>query len=87
MLTESISKRIDRCWTRVLCAIVAYAILSMSPIGVAAQVFDPPVFTPGLHHLRLLRIDESAIGYAISIPSAIGINLTPVMIGSSPLIP
>ena len=69
MSTDSSSKSIDRCRTRVLGAIMAYAILSMSPIGVAAQVLDPPVFTPGLHHLKLQRTDEPAIDYAISIPS------------------
>src|SRR6516165_672018 len=52
-----------------LCTIMAYAILSLLPIGVAAQVIgDPPVLTPGLHNLMLPRADESAIRYAISIP-------------------
>src|SRR5262245_40086858 len=69
MSTDRIAKRIYCCWTHVLCAIMSYAILSMSPIGVEAQVLDPPVFTPGLHHLKLLRGDEPAIDYAISIPS------------------
>jgi predicted peptidase len=39
------------------------------PIGVAAQVVgDPPALIPGLHHLKLPRADEPAIGYAIFIP-------------------
>src|SRR5262249_41820823 len=69
MLTDRISRRIGRCRTRVLGASMACAILSIFPIGAAAQVFDPPVFTPGLHQLNLLRRDEPTIGYAISIPS------------------
>jgi len=48
---------------------MAYAILSLLPIGVAAQLAgDPPVLTPGLHNLKLARADEPAISYAISIP-------------------
>jgi predicted peptidase len=54
---------------RILCTIMAYAILSLLPIGAAAQVVDdPPALTPGLHHLKLPRTDEPAIGYAIVIP-------------------
>jgi predicted peptidase len=49
--------------------IMAYAILSLLPIAVAAQVVrDPPALTPGLHNLELRRADEPAIRYAISIP-------------------
>ena len=52
-----------------LCTIMAYAILSLLPIGVAAQVVgDPPALIPGLHNLELPRADEPAIRYAISIP-------------------
>ena len=52
-----------------LCTIMVYAILSLLPIGVAAQVVgDPPVLTPGLHYLELPRADEPAIRYAIAIP-------------------
>lgn len=52
-----------------LCAIMAYAILSLLPMGVAAQVGgDLPMLTPGLHDLRLPRADGPAIRYAISIP-------------------
>jgi predicted peptidase len=53
-----------------LCTIMACAILSLLPIGVAAQVAgDPPALTPGLHQLKLPRADEPAIGYALSIPA------------------
>jgi predicted peptidase len=53
-----------------LCTIMAYAILSLLPIGAAAQVAgDPPVLTPGLHSLTLPRSDEPTIRYAISIPA------------------
>jgi len=52
-----------------LCTIVACAILSMLPIGAAAQVpSDPAVLAPGLHDLKLPRAGEPAIGYAIYIP-------------------
>lgn len=68
MALDSISKRVHL--RRIcLCAMTAYAILSLLPIGVAAQVAgDPPVLTPGLHNLKLTRADEPAIRYAISIP-------------------
>jgi hypothetical protein len=53
-----------------LCAIAAFALLSVSPNGPAAQgTIDPPVLAPGLHELTLARAGEPAIGYAISIPS------------------
>jgi predicted peptidase len=49
--------------------IMAYAILSLLPVGVAAQVVrDSPALTPGLHKLELRRGDEPTIRYAISIP-------------------
>jgi predicted peptidase len=49
--------------------IMAFAILSLLPIGVAAQAADDsPVLTPGLHGLSLSRGDEPAIHYTISIP-------------------
>jgi predicted peptidase len=69
MSLDSISKRV--CFRRIcaLCSIMAYAILSLLPIGVAAQVVgDPPVLTPGLHDLKLPRADDPAISYAIYIP-------------------
>jgi predicted peptidase len=69
MSRDSISKRV--CFRSIypLCTIMACAILSLLPIGVAAQVVgDPPVLTPGLHNLELPRADEPAIRYAIYIP-------------------
>ena len=70
MSLHSTSKRV--CFRRIapLCMIIACAILSLSPIGVAAQVAgDPPVLAPGLHNLQLPRADEPAIRYAIYIPN------------------
>jgi predicted peptidase len=59
--------------TRRICllgTIMAYAVLSLLPIGAAAQILvDAPATTPGLHHLKASRADEPAIGYAISIPA------------------
>jgi predicted peptidase len=53
-----------------LCAIAAFALLSVSPNGAAAQgAGDPAVLAPGLHEVTLARAGEPAIGYAISIPS------------------
>ena len=47
----------------------AFALLSVLPIGAAAQgTGNPPVFAPGLHELTLARADEPGISYAISIP-------------------
>ena len=69
MSLHSISKRVDFRRICPLCTIMAYAILSLLPIGAAAQVAGaPPALTPGLHHLTLPRADEPAIGYTISIP-------------------
>jgi predicted peptidase len=69
MSLDSISKRVSFRRICSLCTIVVYAILSLLPTGVAAQVVDdPPVLTPGLHNLTLSRADEPAIHYAISIP-------------------
>jgi predicted peptidase len=69
MALDSISRRVRFRRIRPLCTMMAYAILSLLPIGVAAQVAgDPPVLTPGLHSLTLARADEPAISYAISIP-------------------
>jgi len=54
MSLDSISKRVYFRGIWPLCTIMAYAILSLSPIGLAAQVVgDPPVLTPGLHNLEL----------------------------------
>ncbi len=69
MSLDSIAKRVSVRRICPLCAIVAYAMLSLLPIGVAAQVAgEPPVLTPGLHSLELPRADEPAIRYAIYIP-------------------
>ena len=49
--------------------IMAYAIMFLLPIGLAAQVVrDSAALTPGLHNLDLRRADEPAVRYAISIP-------------------
>jgi predicted peptidase len=49
--------------------IIACAIPSLLPSGVAAQVVgDPPALTPGLHSRTLSRGDEPAVRYAIYIP-------------------
>ena len=72
MSLDSISKRV---WFRGICSlgtIMAYVVVSLLPIGVAAQVTrDSPVLTPGLHNLELPRADEPAIHYAISIPAPV----------------
>ena len=52
MSRDSISKRAWFRWICPLCTILAYAILSLLPIGVAAQVVrNPPALVPGLHDL------------------------------------
>ena len=67
MSFDRISRHVRR--TSPLWTIVAYATLSLMPVGSAAQVAgDPPVVGPGLHNLQLLRADEPSIRYAISIP-------------------
>src|SRR5215470_15090062 len=69
MSLDSISKRVYCRRTCPLGTIMAYTILSLFPIGVAAQVVrDSAVLSPGLHNLELPRADEPAIRYAISIP-------------------
>jgi predicted peptidase len=69
MPLDSISTRACFRRTRLLCAIMAYAILSLLPIGAAAQVAgDPPALAPGLHRLTLPRADEPAVHYAIYVP-------------------
>jgi len=71
MSRGSISKRVYFRGIWPLCTIMAYAILSLLPIGVAAQVVgDAPELTPGLHNLELPRADEPVIHYAISIPGS-----------------
>ena len=54
---------------RILCTIMAYAMLSLFPVGAAAQGVGDPPLTPGLHHLKLTPAAGPAIGYAISIPA------------------
>jgi predicted peptidase len=69
MSLVSISKRVGFRRICPLCTIIACAILSLLPIGVAAQVVGgPSALTPGLHNLTLPRADEPALRYAISIP-------------------
>jgi predicted peptidase len=69
MSLDNISKRVYFQRTCPLGTIMAYTILSLFPIGVAAQVVrDSPVLTPGLHNLELPRADEPPIRFAISIP-------------------
>ena len=69
MLRESICGRVPFRWICPLCTIMAFALVSVLPIGVAAQgIGDPPVLAPGLHELTLARAGEPGIGYAISIP-------------------
>jgi predicted peptidase len=49
---------------------MAFALLSVLPIGAAAQgAGDRPVLAPGLHELTLARAGEPGVGYAISIPT------------------
>src|SRR5712675_1060285 len=71
MPLDGIFKRVDFRRICPLCAIIAYAILSLLPVAAAAQavVGDPPALAPGLHYLTLSRPDEPAIRYTISIPS------------------
>ena len=73
MSLDGISKRVHFRRMSPVCAIMAYAILSLPiallPNGAAAQgAGDPPVLAPGLHELTLTRAGEPVIGYAISIP-------------------
>ncbi|HMH59913.1 MAG TPA: alpha/beta fold hydrolase [Bradyrhizobium sp.] len=56
-------------WIFPLCAIMTFALLSVLPIGAAAQgVGNPPVLAPGLHERTLVRVGEPGVSYAISIP-------------------
>jgi predicted peptidase len=69
MPLDSISTRAGFRRTGFLCTIMAYAVLSLLPVGAAAQVAgDPTALTPGLHRLTLPRADEPAVRYAIYIP-------------------
>ena len=56
-------------WIYPPCAIMAFALLSVLPIGAAAQgVGNPPVLAPGLHERTLVRVGEPGVSYAISLP-------------------
>ena len=56
-------------WIFPLCAIMTFALLSVLPIGAAAQgVGNPPVLAPGLHERTLVRVGEPGVSYAISLP-------------------
>ena len=56
-------------WIRRLFPIMACALLSVLPIGAAAQgVGNPPVLVPGLHERTLVRVGEPGVSYAISLP-------------------
>jgi len=69
MSRDSICGRVLFRWICPLCTIMAFAVLSVLPIGAAAQgAGDRPVLAPGLHELTLARAGEPGIGYAISIP-------------------
>ena len=69
MSLDTISQRVCFRRTCPFGTIMACVIVSLLPIGVAAQATgDSPVLTPGLHNLALPRADEPAIHYAISIP-------------------
>jgi poly(3-hydroxybutyrate) depolymerase len=69
MWRDSICGRVPFRWMSPLRTIMAFGLLSVLPIGAAAQgVGDPPVLAPGLHELTLARPGEPGIGYAISIP-------------------
>src|ERR1700744_1820382 len=64
------SKRFELRRLYPLCAIMAYAVLSMLPSGAAAQGAEVPgTLGPGLHDLRLQRPGEPAVRYTIYIPS------------------
>jgi predicted peptidase len=78
MSRDGICRRAPFRRIRPLCAIAAFALLSVSPNGAAAQgAGDPAVLAPGLHEVTLARAGEPAIGYAISIPSTYSCS-TPV---------
>jgi hypothetical protein len=69
MSRDSICGRVPFRWICPLFTIMAFALLSVFPIGAAAQgAGDRPVLAPGLHELTLARAGDPGIGYAISIP-------------------
>src|SRR5579864_1182103 len=69
MSLNRISARVCLRWICHLRALVACAILSLLPLGVAAQSLGEPPSAPGLYNLKLLRVDGPTIRYAIDIPS------------------
>jgi predicted peptidase len=70
MSRDSICGRVPFRWICPLCTTMAFALLSVLPIGAAAQgAGDRPVLAPGLHELTLARAGEPGVGYAISIPT------------------
>jgi predicted peptidase len=78
MSRDRISRRARFRWFHLLCAVMAYAVLSLLPVAAAAQVAgDHPVLAPGLHELELPRAGEPAIRYTISIPATYSAS-TPV---------
>ena len=69
MLRYSTCGRVPFRWIFPLCAIMTFALLSVLPIGAAAQgVGNPPVLAPGLHERTLVRVGEPGVSYAISLP-------------------
>ena len=59
--------RFQRTW--LLCTLVAWALLSLSPIRAAAQAADDPqILAPGMYNLMLPRGGEPTVRYALSIP-------------------
>jgi predicted peptidase len=69
MSRYSTCERVPFRWMCPLFTIMTFALVSVLPIGVAAQgVGNPLVFAPGLHEKTLARAGEVGIGYAISIP-------------------
>ena len=69
MSLDRISTRVGVRWMCTFCAVMAYAILSLLPIGAAAQGLGEPPSSPGMYNLKLLRVDEPTIRYAIDIPA------------------
>jgi len=69
MASNSTCGRAPFRWICPLFAIMAFALLSVLPIGAAAQgVGNPPVLAPGLHERTLVRVGEPGVSYAISLP-------------------
>jgi predicted peptidase len=75
MPLDRISKRVAFRRICPLCAIMAYAMLSLLPVAASAQavVGDPPALTPGLHYLTLSPADTISIprNYSPATPVAL----------------